>query len=180
MKKLIVWFMALGLFILAGCASTPTQEVTYDPDSWKTEIAASCQIFFDGCNQCMRLPHSDEAGCTKMFCETYAQPYCMDEEIEVEVIEKRVIENEASNNGDDDEFVDREVEMEAQREEAMQYASSYIWLTVEQAQDFAVEHNMSFRVVEEDGEGLAVTMDYRPGRINATVENGIVVSVDVE
>ena len=53
-------------------------------------------------------------------------------------------------------------------------------MSVEEAQAYAVEHELQFRVVEEDGEGLAVTMDYRPGRINATVEDGIVVSVEVE
>ena len=162
--------MALAMLVLAGCASTTTQEVSYDADSWRDVIPASCQNFFDGCNQCMRMPDSDDVGCTKMFCDTYAQPYCLDETVVDEII----------NTDPDSELIDRETEMEAQRAEAEQYAWEYIGLSVEEAEAFALEHNMSFRVVEEDGEGLAVTMDYRPGRINATVEDNIVVSVDVE
>jgi hypothetical protein len=46
--------------------------------------------------------------------------------------------------------------------------------------DLANRQGDMFRIVEEDGEFMAVTMDFRPGRINATVEDGLVVSVDIE
>lgn len=56
----------------------------------------------------------------------------------------------------------------------------YVGMTVQQATEKAATDGVPFRVVMEDGESLAVTMDYRPGRINATVQSGIVVSYDIE
>lgn len=58
--------------------------------------------------------------------------------------------------------------------------SEYVGLSVEEAMDLADSQGDTFRVVQEDGEFMAVTMDFRPGRINATVEDGLVVSVDIE
>ena len=57
---------------------------------------------------------------------------------------------------------------------------SYVGLSEEEAMALAVEQGTILRVVERDGEVLPATMDYRPGRINATVENGIVTSFTVE
>lgn len=166
MKKIAVGFVAFSLLVLAGCASTPSEELIYDANSWKEVIDVSCQSFFDGCNQCMRMPGSDEAACTRMFCETYAEPYCTDE-----------VAEEVANTDPDQEAVDRET---SQRATAEQYVTQYIWLSVQEAQALAQEQELSFRVVQEDGEGLAATMDYRPGRFNATVEDGMVVSIQVE
>lgn len=56
----------------------------------------------------------------------------------------------------------------------------YIGLTEEAAQQFAQQNNDLFRVVERDGEPLMMTEDYRPGRINAVVEYGIVTTYTVE
>jgi len=56
----------------------------------------------------------------------------------------------------------------------------YIGLSEQVAMDKAKNNDVSFRVVERDGEKLIMTMDYRPGRINAVVENGKVVSYRVE
>jgi len=56
----------------------------------------------------------------------------------------------------------------------------YVWLSLQEAKDFAKENNTVLRVVKLDGENLPVTMDYRPGRINAEVENNIVVDYSVE
>lgn len=58
--------------------------------------------------------------------------------------------------------------------------SDYIGLTVEEATELAEENDVMFRVVERDGEPLPATMDYRPGRINASVEDGMVISYMVE
>lgn len=58
--------------------------------------------------------------------------------------------------------------------------SGYVGLSVEEATDLAAENGVMFRVVEEDGEFLPATMDFRPGRINATVVDGKVVSFEVE
>jgi hypothetical protein len=56
----------------------------------------------------------------------------------------------------------------------------YISLTVEQAQALAETNGVAFRIGMIDGEPLAVTMDYRPGRITASVVDDIVVDYSVE
>ncbi len=59
-------------------------------------------------------------------------------------------------------------------------ATDYRGLTESAAAQLAETRQVPFRVVKRDGEALAVTMDYRPGRINAEVEKGIVVNYQVE
>lgn len=56
----------------------------------------------------------------------------------------------------------------------------YIGLSEAEAEALATQNGVPFRVVELDGEALMVTEDYRPGRINAVVEGGVVVSYTVE
>lgn len=51
---------------------------SYDANSWKTMIDVSCTSFNDGCNTCNRMPGSGLAACTKMYCATYNQPYCLE------------------------------------------------------------------------------------------------------
>lgn len=58
--------------------------------------------------------------------------------------------------------------------------ASYINLTVSEAEMLAASNNVSFRVVELDGEPLPATLDYQPGRINAKVMGGLVTEVTVE
>lgn len=61
-----------------------------------------------------------------------------------------------------------------------QSQDSYTGLSVQGAMEKAKSKGVSFRVVQQDGEFFAVTMDFRPGRINAVVDNGVVVSFEVE
>ncbi len=56
----------------------------------------------------------------------------------------------------------------------------YTGLSIKDARMNALEQDTMFRVVMEDGEPQMVTMDFLPGRINATVQDGIVVSYEVE
>lgn len=56
----------------------------------------------------------------------------------------------------------------------------YVWLSESEAEELATENGVSFRVVERDGHFLPATKDYRQGRINATVDNGVVTSYRVE
>lgn len=58
--------------------------------------------------------------------------------------------------------------------------TDYIGMSVEAAKSLAATYNVPFRVVKEDGQALPITMDYRPGRVNATVENGLVIGYSVE
>lgn len=81
--------------------------------------------------------------------------------------------NDCENNGTCDHTVDYSVPRENMKAE-------YVGLTVEEAQILARTMNVPFRVVMKDGEPLPATMDYRIGRINAAIENNVVVSYDVE
>lgn len=58
--------------------------------------------------------------------------------------------------------------------------ADYIGLTEADAETLAVENDVPFRVVERNGEQLPTTRDYRPGRINATVNAGVVTDYQVE
>ena len=57
---------------------------------------------------------------------------------------------------------------------------AYVGLSVQEAQDLAVQSNTDFRIISIDGEGQPVTMDYRVGRLNATVESGVVTAINIE
>ena len=59
-------------------------------------------------------------------------------------------------------------------------ADDYVGLSETAAAERALTLNESFRVIERDGEPLPITEDYRPGRINAVVEAGVVTSYVVE
>jgi hypothetical protein len=58
--------------------------------------------------------------------------------------------------------------------------ADYVGLTEAEAAALAEENGVPFRVVERDGEMLMVTEDWRPGRINAVVVDGVAVSYTVE
>ncbi len=58
--------------------------------------------------------------------------------------------------------------------------NTIIGMTIANAEAYAKENNVLFRVVMRDGESLPVTMDLRPGRINAVVKAGLVVSYTIE
>ncbi len=160
-KKLFIIPLMLVVWIFfAWCTSTNTNTsiedtdtkttVSYDSNSRKEIIPASCQSFNDGCNQCIKSGTGDEAACTMMYCEAYAEPFCTDDQ-----------DNEENNSKDVD-------------------TSAYIGLSISEAQTKAQEDNRAFRVVEIDGEGQPTTMDLRLGRLNASVASGIVVEISVE
>jgi hypothetical protein len=58
--------------------------------------------------------------------------------------------------------------------------SDYTGMTVAEAESVAAKNNTTFRVVEIDGEPQMVTEDYRIGRINAVVADGVVISYSIE
>ena len=73
-KTLLFSFFAITL-VLTGCSLSKS----YDSESWKEIIPSTCQSFFDGCNNCMRIEGSDNAACTMMYCEEYEEPRCLDQ-----------------------------------------------------------------------------------------------------
>lgn len=56
----------------------------------------------------------------------------------------------------------------------------YIGLSFEDAVALSKQNGDFLRVVNRDGEDVPMTADIRPGRLNATVVDDIVVSVGVE
>ncbi|MDO4714595.1 MAG: hypothetical protein Q4B28_08435 [bacterium] len=164
--------LATVTLLLAGCTftpSSPTPDVVdtitssgYHAESWKSIIPESCQTFNDGCNQCSRRPDTDEVACTLMYCEEYAEPKCTDDMVQ-EIPSEEVL----------DEISTDEVVMD-------KIASEYMGLSLEDAQKKAEEAGVAFRVMQLDGEAQPVTADLRPGRINAIVENNLVMMAIVE
>lgn len=55
--------------------------------------------------------------------------------------------------------------------------SSFVGLPLEEAEAKAKAADLPHRVIRKDGEEFPVTRDYRPERLNFTVENGIVTEV---
>ena len=56
----------------------------------------------------------------------------------------------------------------------------FVGLTETQARALARSRNVPFRVVQRDGKDLAVTFDFRRGRINAQVRENVVFAYTVE
>lgn len=173
MKKMMsVATLATVTLLLAGCTSTPSSPTPdmadtitssgYNAESWKTIIPESCQTFNDGCNQCSRIPGTDEVACTLMYCEEYAEPKCTDDMVQ-EMPSEEVL----------DEMSTDEVAMD-------KIASEYMGISLEDAQKKAEEAGVVLRVVELDGQAQPVTADLMPGRINAIVENNLVMMAIVE
>ncbi len=58
--------------------------------------------------------------------------------------------------------------------------SQYVGLSLADAKAKAKKYKVEFRIAEQDGEAKALTMDLRPGRVNAVVNSGVVTSVVIE
>lgn len=54
---------------------------------------------------------------------------------------------------------------------------SFVGLTIEEAKTRAEKADLPHRIVSQDGKEFPVTRDYRPERLNFTVEKGIVTKV---
>lgn len=71
-----------------------------------------------------------------------------------------------------------EVEQNTATETAGQI--EYVGLNIDEAEAQAQEQGVQFRVVEEDGQTQPTTKDLQAGRVNATVENGVVTTYTVD
>ena len=60
------------------------------------------------------------------------------------------------------------------------FADDYVGLTVAAAQERAISEGRLFRVVSIDGEPQMTTRDFRVGRANADVVDGVVTAVYFE
>lgn len=77
---------------------------------------------------------------------------------------------------------DPQDEFELMEDKQVDLAKSLLLLglAADQASAVASEAGVGFRIVEADGEFFPVTMDYRPGRINATTNDGVVTKYTIE
>lgn len=57
---------------------------------------------------------------------------------------------------------------------------AYLGMSEKDALEKAKTDDRQARVVSRDGKGLMVTMDLRPGRLNFTIEDGVVTEVEEE
>jgi len=89
-----------------------------------------------------------------------------------------VVETENNEEFRDPDLKELEAEWDEQRQASEGF--DFVGMNEEAASELASENNIAFRVIMRDGEMLPATMDYRPGRINAQVEDGIVTSFSVE
>ncbi len=197
MNKLLATTLSLGaILLLAGC-NQQTQSINESEitsESWKTMIPQSCQSFFDGCNNCMRTADG-EVACTRMFCEKYDTPKCLDDE---QGWDERVgTPNPASeycvdqggeskikkdeNWGEygicliDGKEVDEWEYYRAAMEKANEeMAKTYIGHQLSEVQKEFETQNQILRIVAQDGEAMAITADYRPDRLNVAVEKGVI------
>jgi lipopolysaccharide export system protein LptC len=64
--------------------------------------------------------------------------------------------------------------------QASSSVEAFVGMTEAGAEEYASSNNIMFRIVMRDGVSLPATMDLRPGRINAVVTGGVVVSYTVE
>lgn len=87
-----------------------------------------------------------------------------------------ILSSEISASGSDMSKIEENFEKQRATSEEL----DFVGLTEAEAEALAKENNVSFRVVMRDGAPLPVTMDYRPGRINAEVTDGVVSSFSVE
>merc|ERR1719261_402979 len=69
-----------------GCLKYPCGIEKCEKEEKKMCPFKHCRKFFDGCNECKcehtTNGHSIVVGCTKMFCETFKEPKCLDFEEE--------------------------------------------------------------------------------------------------
>jgi len=66
---------------------------------------------------------------------------------------------------------------EKQPSDALPTPDSFVGMPLQEAEAKAKEADLPCRVVRKDGEEFPVTRDYRPERLNFTVEKGVVTKV---
>ena len=136
-----------------------------------------------------------EVACTRMFCEKYDTPKCLDDE---QGWDERVgTPNPASKY-----CVDQGGESKIKKDENWgeygiclidgkevdeweyyraavgkaneEMAKTYIGRQLSEVQKEFETQNQILRIVAQDGEAMAITADYRPDRLNVAVEKGVI------
>ena len=151
-KTLILWTLLLGTIALTGCGQQSTNEILTGEDILIQTWAEDSRMNTTG----MANPASE---------------YCVSQGGTSEIRKDK----------DGAEFGVCILSNGEEREEWNFYRESqYVGLSLADAEAKAKESGVEFRIAEQDGEAKALTMDLRPGRVNAVVNSGVVTSVVIE
>lgn len=151
-KTLILWTLLLGTIALTGCGQQSTNEILTGED-------ILIQTWAEG------------SGTNTTGIANPASEYCVSQGGTSEIRKDK----------DGAEFGVCKLANGEEREEWNFYRESeYVGLSLADAKAKAKENGVEFRIAEQDGEAKALTMDLRPGRVNAVVNSGVVTSVVIE
>lgn len=99
--------------------------------------------------------------------------------VEDELVVSYTVEGEGMESGAGDDATTEETPATTDSNVTGEH-EAIIGLTEAEAEAYAEANDVPFRIGSIDGEGQPVTMDYRPGRITASLEGGVVTSYTVE
>ena len=151
-KTLILWTLLLGAVALTGCGQQNNNEILSGEDMLVQTTHEGSEMNTTG----MANPASE---------------YCVSQGGTSEIRKDK----------DGAEFGVCILSNGEEREEWNFYRESqYVGLSLADAEAKAKENGVEFRIAEQDGEAKALTMDLRPGRVNAMVNSGVVTSVVIE
>ena len=151
-KTLILWTLLLGTIALTGCGQQSTNEILTGED-------ILIQTWAEG------------SGTNTTGIANPASEYCVSQGGTSEIRKDK----------DGAEFRVCKLANGEEREEWNFYRESeYVGLSLADAKAKAKKYKVEFRIAEQDGEAKALTMDLRPGRVNAVVNSGVVTSVVIE
>lgn len=151
-KTLILWTLLLGAVALTGCGQQNNNEILSGEDILVQTTDEGSEMNTTG----MANPASE---------------YCVSQGGTSEIRKDK----------DGAEFGVCKLANGEEREEWSLYRESeYVGLSLADAEAKAKENGVEFRIAEQDGEAKALTMDLRPGRVNAMVNSGVVTSVVIE
>ena len=151
-KTLILWTLLLGAVALTGCGQQNNNEILSGEDILVQTTDEGSEMNTTG----MANPASE---------------YCVSQGGTSEIRKDK----------DGAEFGVCKLANGEEREEWSFYRESeYVGLSLADAEAKAKESGVEFRIAEQDGEAKALTMDLRPGRVNAVVNSGVVTSVVIE
>lgn len=85
------------------------------------------------------------------------------------------MENVPNNSQSDEQLAE-----DKEANQSSEYGEQYLNMLEADALEMAAADNRPVRVIKRDGNSMIVTMDLRPGRLNLTIDNGIVTGVKEE
>lgn len=85
------------------------------------------------------------------------------------------MENVPNNSQSDEQLAE-----DKEANQSSEYGEQYLNMLEADALEMAAADNRPVRVIKRDGNSMIVTMDLRPGRLNLTIDGGVVTGVKEE